>query len=337
MATAASRTTNPLLLALILTVACCVVAARRTEAPWALGFRYYVWLGAAVVMARVVFRVVFGGGYGEHVLFALPQIPLPQWAAGIRLLGPVAAEQLLGGFYDGLRLATMLVCLGAANALANPKRLLKAVPGALYEVGTTVVVALSVAPQLVESVQRVHRAQGLRGGARRGLRGLRSLLMPVLQDALERSLKLAAAMDSRGYGRRGVAGRRLRAATGVLVIGGLVGVCIGVYGLLGTTNRYLGAPMLAAGLLIAAVGFALGGRLVQRTVYRPDPWRGSELLVVAAGVAPPAGMFLTGATVAHPSLAPLSWPQLAAIPAAAILLAVLAAFLAPPPARSSHP
>ena len=59
------------------------------------------------------------------------------------------------GFYDGLRLATMLICLGAANALANPRRLLRSMPPALHEVSTAVVVALSVFPQLAESVVRV--------------------------------------------------------------------------------------------------------------------------------------------------------------------------------------
>lgn len=335
LATAASRTTNPLLLALILAVAWLVVAARRTDAPWALGFRLYVWLGVVIVVFRVVFRVIFGGGQGEQVLLTLPQIPLPEWAAGIRLFGPVAFEQLLAGFYDGLRLATMLICLGAANALANPKRLLRAVPGALYEVGTAVVVALSVAPQLVESVLRVRRARRLRGAGQRGMRALRGIAMPVLQDSLERSLALAAAMDSRGYGRRGTAGRGFRAATGLLVLGGLVGICIGGYGLLdATAPGYLSGPLLLAGVLLAGTGFVLGGRMVHRTVYRPDRWRLPELLVVVCGIAAAAGMYLAAPDVAYPPLSPLSWPQLALLPAGGILVAALPAWLAPPPPRS---
>jgi energy-coupling factor transport system permease protein len=343
LATAASRTTNPLLLALILAVAWLVVAARRSDAPWALGFRLYVWLAVIVVGFRVGFRVIFGGGPADQVLVTLPQIPLPEWAAGIRLFGPVGVEQLLAGFYDGLRLATMLICLGAANALANPKRLLRAVPAALYEVGTAVVVALSVAPQLVESVLRVRRARRLRAGGQRGLRALRGIAMPVLQEALERSLALAAAMDSRGYGRRGTAGRGFRAATGLLVLGGLVGSCAGMYGLLdGTTPGLLGGPLLAAGLLLASTGFLLGGRLVHRTVYRPDRWRLAELAVAGCGLAAAAGMYLTGAGLVapadlYPPLHPADWPRLPVLPAAGILLAALPAWLAPPPPRSGSP
>ena len=103
----------------------------------------------------------------------------------------------------------MLICVGAANALANPKRLLRAVPGALYEVGVAVVVALSVAPQLVESVLRVRAgpaAARRRGSAASGRCG--GIAIPVLEDALDRSLLLAAAMDSRGYGRTRAAAPR---------------------------------------------------------------------------------------------------------------------------------
>src|SRR5699024_9630575 len=121
LAAAASRTSNPLLLVLVMCTAGYVVARRRTDAPWALAFRFYLLVGVFIIVSRVFFRVVFGGGQGEIVLFTLPEIPLPETAGGIRLLGPVALEQLLSGLYDGLRLATVVVCVGAANALGQPQ------------------------------------------------------------------------------------------------------------------------------------------------------------------------------------------------------------------------
>ncbi|MFI5837986.1 CbiQ family ECF transporter T component [Micromonospora sp. NPDC051300] len=341
LATAASHTTNPLPLGLLVAVAALVVARRRGDAPWALAFRMYLWLAAIIVGMRVVFRIVFGGGQGDHVLVRLPEIPLPAWAAGIRLLGPVAAEQLLGGFYDGLRLATMLVCLGAANALANPKRLLKAVPGALYAVGTAVVVALSVAPQLVESVLRVRRARRLRGASARGKRALRAVALPVLADALDRSLALAAAMDSRGYGRTAAVPAGQRTATGALVLGGLVGVCAGTYGLLdGTATGPLGLPMLLAGLTTAVTGMLLAGRRVRRSRYRPDRWRPAELAVAGCGIATAALTALAGSVdpdLLYPPVSPLTWPQPTPLMLLAVAVAAAPAWLAPPPptARAS--
>jgi energy-coupling factor transport system permease protein len=335
LATTASRTTNPLLLLLIVAVACLVVAARRPDAVWALGFRFYLYLGMVIVVLRVVFRVLFGGGLGPHILLDLPQVPLPGWAAGITLLGPVSAESMLAGLYDGLRLATMLVCLGAANSLANPKRLLKSVPSALYELGTAVVVALSVAPQLIESVLRVRRARRLRAGPHQGAGALRGLIIPVLEDALDRSRGLAAAMDSRGYGSTNGQPRSSRRLTGGLVLGGLLGVCVGVYGLLdASTPRYLGAPMLGLGAVLAAVGLRSSGQRVRRTRYRPDPWRAGEWLVAGSGVTACAIGFVAGSVDAInlvPSLYPLRWPQLPLWTSLGVLVAALPALLAPRP------
>jgi energy-coupling factor transport system permease protein len=335
LATAASRTTNPLLLALIIAVAGLVVASRRGDAPWAFAFKFYLWAGLLVALSRVLFRVLFGGGETGHVILWLPEIPLPGSFAGIHLLGPVSAEYVLAGLYDGMRLAAMLICVGAANALADPKRLLKAVPGALYEVGTAVVVALSVAPQLVESVLRVRRARRLRGGGQRGLRAVRGIAMPVLVDALDRSLALAAAMDSRGYGRGGGTARAVRLVTGTLVVAGLLGVCAGVYGLLdGTSPGWLGLPVLLLGVVVAGIGLPLAGRRVRRSVYRPDPWRLAETLVAGSGLAAAAALVLTSTVDPgnlYPSLEPLSWPSLPVAGTVGVLVALLPAWLAPPP------
>ncbi|WBB92348.1 CbiQ family ECF transporter T component [Verrucosispora sp. WMMC514] len=340
LATAASHTTNPLPLALLIAAAALVVVRRRGDAPWAFAFRMYLMLGAVIVAMRVVFRLVFGGGQGDHVLLHLPEIPLPAWAAGIRLFGPVAAEQLLGGFYDGLRLAAMLICLGAANALANPKRLLKAVPGALYAISTAVVVALSVAPQLVESVLRVRRARRLRGAAGQGLRALRGIALPVLADALDRSLALAAAMDSRGYGRSAAIPAGQRAFTGGLVLAGLVGVCVGTYGLLDTTvPGYLGLPMLIVGLATAVIGMLLAGRQVRRSRYRPDRWRITEVAVAGCGAATAVVMAVAGSVAPdrlYPPVSPLTWPELTPLMLLVVAVAVAPAWLAPPPTLAAH-
>ncbi|GLZ40752.1 energy-coupling factor transporter transmembrane component T [Actinokineospora sp. NBRC 105648] len=336
LAVAASRTTNPWLLLTILAVVGYVVVARRTDAPWAMAFRLYLVLGAVIVFFRVFFRLVFGGAEGSTIVLRLPEIPLPEWAAGIRLLGDVSAESLLGGFYDGLRLATMVVCLGAANALANPKRLLKAMPSALYEAGTAVIVALSVFPQLAESALRVRRARKLRGGTGdKRFHALRAIVIPVLADALDRSLRLAASMDSRGYGRAGTVRARTRLITGALMVVGLIGVCVGVYATLdGTTPRFLAAPVLIGGLVVALIGFRAAGARVHRSRYRPGRWSLAEIVVAASGVGVAVVLFATSSvdpTNLNPSLIVLSWPMLSWPPLAGVLLGVLPAFLSPPP------
>ena len=145
--------------------------ARRSDQPWADSFRLYVILGIVIVVMRVVFRVILGGGDETTgtVVLELPEVPLPGWVLGIRLFGPVTQEALLAGLYDGMRLATIVICVGAANSLANPKRLLRSVPAALHEVGTALVVAVTDAPAV--RGQRPPGAPGAEPAGRRHCAG----------------------------------------------------------------------------------------------------------------------------------------------------------------------
>ncbi|MEU6170453.1 CbiQ family ECF transporter T component [Streptantibioticus parmotrematis] len=338
LATAASRTTNPLLLLLVVAVAGYVVAARRTDAPWARSYGAFLKLGVFVLGIRVVFAIALGSPIpGTHTLFTLPEIPLPHWAQGVRLGGRVTAEGVAFAAYDGLKLATLLVCVGAANALANPARLLKSLPGALYEAGVAVVVAMTFAPNLVADVGRLRAARRMRGRADTGIRALAQVGLPVLEGALERSVALAASMDARGYGRTADVPRGVRRLTAALTLGGLLGVCVGSYGLLAAQGAGFGAPLLGAGLAAALAGLWLGGRRSVRTRYRPDRWGPRAWLVAGCGIAvaaltvwaasyDPAGL--------NPPAVPLSAPTLPLWPAASLLLGLVPAVVAPLPARA---
>jgi energy-coupling factor transport system permease protein len=231
----------------------------------------------------------------------------------------------------------LLCCIGAANALANPKRALRVLPAAVYELGVAVIVCMTVAPQLVESVQRVRKARRLRAGRTAGLWALGTIAVPVLEDALDRSIQLAASMDSRGYGRVGSASAAQRRGTAALLLAGMVGLSAGVYGLLGSDNPpWLGTPALVVGIALCVGGLWLGGRRISRSAYRPDPWRLPEWLVAGSGIATAALLIAVGhrdAAALSPSLYPISWPALPGIPLLAILLGAVPALLAPPPVR----
>jgi energy-coupling factor transport system permease protein len=342
LATAASRTTNPLLLLLITAVAGYVVAARRTDAPWTRSYSVFLKLGLLVILIRMVFFTLLGSPIpGTHILFTLPQVPLPSWVKGIQLGGPVSLEGLLFAFYDAMKLAVLLACVGAANALANPARLLRSLPGALYEAGVAVVVALTFAPNLVADVQRLRAARRLRGRTEHGVKALLTIGVPILENALERSVALAAAMDTRGFGRTADVPAAVRRTTAVLTLSGLLGICVAAYGLLGVDGTGWAVPVLVLGALAAVGGLMLGGRRAVRTRYRPDPWALREWLVAGSGIAVAAVMISLGPAYAdalNPPAVPLTAPTLPLLPAAAVLLGLLPALVAPvAPAASAAP
>jgi energy-coupling factor transport system permease protein len=335
LAVAASRTTNPLLLAAIVAVTGYVVAARRPATPWSSSYSMFLKLGLIAIAIRVALFALLGGAPGEHVLLRLPVVPLPSWMAGVRLGGPITAEGVLASAYDGMRLGVIFCCIGAANALTSPRRLLKSLPGALHEAGVAVTVALAFAPQAVAAVGRLRTARRLRGRSDRGLRRIRGLAIPVLEGALDRSVDLAAAMDARGFGRRGTTPAVIRHATAALTLGGLLAMVASSYGLVDRgAPAGIGVPLLVAGAALTAAGFVLGARRGGRTRYRPDPWRLPEWLVAFAGLAATTAVLIGPAAELSPSTLPLVAPDLPVVPFLGLLVALLPAWIAPPLPRA---
>lgn len=325
LATAASRTTNPVLLLLIIG-SCILVVSERRDPATPNPLSGFLVLGAAILVFRLVITVLLGNGvHGSTELFTVPRLPLPEWAAGIRIGGTVTAEALLYAVYDSLRLVAILACVGAANALASPRRLLRYLPATLYDVGAAVVVGLTFAPQLLTDARSVRAARTLRGHEGRGIRETARLVVPVLETAFERSLGLAASMESRGYGRTvhsTPASRRL--ATG-LALGGLLGVLGGLYGLLDSSvGGVLGLPLLLVGALAAAASLAVGAAKEERTGHRRDPWDWTETLTVAAG-ATTALVFVLGSLRGWPGLVPEQTASLPPVPLAGLVAVLVSA------------
>ncbi|SYZ33341.1 ABC-type cobalt transport system, permease component CbiQ and related transporters [Propionibacterium australiense] len=332
-----SLTTNPWLIGLVCAAVLATVLRRRSDEPWAHSLGVYLSMAGFVLVMRIFFATFFSATRSGTLLWDLPQLSLPAWAAGIRVGGRVYLEPWLMACFDAMRLGAMLLCVGAANTLANPRRALRSVPAALYEVSVAVVIALTVAPQMVESLARVRRAQRLRAGAVTGSGGLARLVIPVLEDSVERAMGLARSMESRGFGRT----RPGRGSSWGTLLGLLGAVCLGLGAFLMLGSSWpspVWIGLLAAGALAFGAALRLAGRRLQVTHYRPDDWSRPEWVVLASGVVAVA------ATVGVGRLAPaalsVSMPPLV-LPALHLLFVPIAAALAapavltPPPPRVS--
>ena len=159
------------------------------------------------------------------------------------------------------------------------------------------------------------------------------MALPVLEGALEQAVDLAAAMDSRGYGRRGTSSpRRIRVAS-LLLLAGLLAVALGSFLVLDQSGGHV-AGILALGLgtvsIVAATALGASGR--GRTKYRPDPFGRGEWLVVAMG-AIPATVLSLASTGLTPDVLPLQWPSLPLSAVVGLAFAALPALTAPAPPK----
>ncbi|MFM6963058.1 MAG: CbiQ family ECF transporter T component [Micrococcales bacterium] len=234
----------------IVVVASALVFANARKSKSAVPTQLLLSLTFGIILIRVLFRLLFSGGAGgSDTLWSLPVIRVNFGLGNLDLLGPVTWSAISQALFDGSRLAAMVAVITAVNLVVDSRQLLRRAPGALFEISTSVLLALNFIPELTKSIARIRKASRLRGHAR-GL-GYAAIAVPVFEDAFERSFQLAATMDVRGFGRRApVDATRLRLARFIAV----VGLCLD---LLAVVCLMLGGLLLQAiGALIA--GLALG-------------------------------------------------------------------------------
>lgn len=269
---------------LLLTIAAVVTITlvAREAAPWSRSLGFYFVMALAVVTIRVLFRVVFNFDSQTNIALTLPALTISLGELGsTQLFGRVSWDAVFGALRDGLKMAAIVLSVGLANTLANPRKLLKNTPGALYEVASAWVIAVNMAPQLIESAKRVKQASRLRGRSkRRNL--LSSLLIPVLEDTIDRSLALAASMSARGFGRLGRLSNRQRFASRVAALAGVMFLAIGAYLLLTSPTPWGAAILLLVGTGSIAVTSHIASSRHIRTRFEPQPWTPKDILVVSA-------------------------------------------------------
>lgn len=265
LALVAGSSTNLIAPTVIIAFSMVTILLFRENSGWARSLGFYLWLAVFVVAVRILFRIVFA--YSDptaEVAIPLPRFQLNFGLGAIEFLGDVSWNSLYGALVDGFRLAAIILSVALATTLANPRKLLKSAPGALYEIATSVSVAINLAPQLIESFNRVRRARQLRGKSKRTSR-LAGIVIPVLEDTLDRSLHLAASMDARGFGRRGQQSNRELITARLLGLLGLLLNLFGIFVLLSGLGAMTAIGLLSAGVASGIVSVRITSRRKVRT------------------------------------------------------------------------
>jgi len=200
LATAAIRSQNTLFGLLLILLLTFVVSKYKNTNNWGNPFKLTLQLALAATLIRLFFAVLIGTPLPGKIIFSLPQLELPNWLAGIRVGGDVTQERMFSVFTESLKFAVVLIAFGAASALSSPIQVIKLISGRIYLFGVTLIISISVLPQIVHSFNRVIAARRMRGLAKLKLSNFRSIITPVLEESIERAIDLSAAMESRGFG-----------------------------------------------------------------------------------------------------------------------------------------
>jgi energy-coupling factor transport system permease protein len=218
------------------------------------------------------------------VLWHLPLLTLQLGPLGsVNFLGDLTIQSFSSALTDGLRLAAIMLSLALANILGGPQALLQAAPAALHGLASALVISLNLAPQLASSFIRVRQARAIRGRSER-ISAMKSLFVPVLEDAFERSMNLAASMDSRGFGYRSTVSVTSKFWQRSLLSLSLLSACLATYLLLATDLPTAGLVGVATALASLTAAIHLASKNYKITRLEPQRWPAFDLLTLGTSV-----------------------------------------------------
>ena len=294
-----SLSRNPVYLLLIILCIAVVSRALRSQAETPVLPLPLLRLSLVIITLSALFNFVTAH-FGQTVLFTLP--------AGIPLLGgPYTLEALVFGMVNGLVLVGFLAAFNVLYQALPTQALIHMIPRALYPIAVVVSIAVSFVPATLAQFQQIREAQMMRGHRVRGLRDWLPLFMPLLVGGLERAFQLAEAMTARGFGSLGVGQRAGLDPLRVALVVGLATLLAGLLVLLFWQHEVAGWSLVALGGGALLMALRRQGQRVRRTVYRRQPWTGSDGLAIAAAA------FTVGVYLLPASRGALAWspyPQL---------------------------
>ena len=127
-----------------------------------------------VVLVRLVFKLVFGS---------------------------LSLETAVQAIIDGSKLAVWVLGFGLLNVFVDFRKVLNRSPRALRGFSTALGIALSLTPEMAKSVIRIRANSKLRAN-RRGIHLVRSVLVPMMSNAIDQAMNLADSMEARGFTRK---------------------------------------------------------------------------------------------------------------------------------------
>ena len=316
---------SPLYLTLILASSALVTAAHRVSSTGA--FRLLVGAGIVMALIRVVLTALTTHAVGT-VLFTLPEVTLPRIMGGFTLGGTIEKEVVLQALVEGYAIVVLLGVFGAFNSVVSHYELLGSAPRAFHEAGLVVTIAAAFVPSTVTSWQTAREADRARTGGIVRRRGrLARTVIPVLETGMERSLRLADSMDSRGFARHPPGPADTASAWGALLaLLALAGAFLALVG----RRTGLATGLATAGLLLLVGSVVLASKASPRQRYRPRSLTLDDALVLATtglGLALVASAVVVGEDTLRWSANPLEAPGLALVPTLGILALAVPALL----------
>ncbi|HYH10973.1 MAG TPA: energy-coupling factor transporter transmembrane component T, partial [Thermomicrobiales bacterium] len=249
----------------------CLPPSRR------MGWGWLVRLGAIAVPIGVVFNM-FTVHAGDRDLFRVPSdVPI--------IGGTVTLNAVVYGLLSGLTVVALVATGTTVAAAIDWSALMRLVPARAAAIAVAGSVAWAFLPQLSTSWREIREAQAARGHRWRGVRDALPLIVPLMAGGLDRSVTMAEALESRGFG--AVAPMRQASPWPAVAIGGALTTAVaGLYLFAVGRSVEAAASIVGAGVLslVGAKGGAASSD-TRTTRYRETSWARIDWTVAAGALA----------------------------------------------------
>lgn len=261
---------HPLVIAQVLTIVL-VVRAVCLPLDKARGWSWLLRVAMITVPIGVLFNMLTVHA-GDAELFRVP--------AGVPIVGgTVTWNAITYGLLSGVTIMTLIAVGTTVAAGMDWSALMRSTPVRASGIAVAGSVAWAFLPQMATSWREIREAQAARGHQWRGVRDIVPLAVPLMAGSLDRSITMAEALESRGFG-ASAAPRRSRRLPAIAQGAALTLVVLALY--LFTA----GQPSKAAGILLlsalAVIAWVSTGRdvpRVQPTRYRTVAWTRQDALI----------------------------------------------------------
>ena len=288
------------------------------------GWGWLVRLGMIAVPLGVIFNM-FTVHAGNRELFRVPgNVPL--------IGGSITWNAVVYGLLSGLTIVALVAAGTTVAAAIDWSELMRLVPSRAANIAVAGSVAWAFLPQLSVSWREIREAQAARGHRWRGVRDVVPLVVPLMAGGLDRSISMAEALESRGFG-VSMSGRRSSPLQAVAIGGALTAGTIGLY--LFAVGQSLPAAVVVGGAALLGLAGMKGGSgstAHKTTHYRTTRWSWADWIVatgaVASLVAVAATLQLQPAALRYEPYPSMDWPVTSPWLALALALLMLPAVIA---------
>jgi energy-coupling factor transport system permease protein len=264
---------NPFPMAIALAAAIAVNRACRPAHSHAVGWGVVIRTSLIFSVIAVLFNVLTVRT-GDLVLVTIPE--------GWPLFdGPITWNAIIYGLLAAAGVLGLVTVWATVGSMIQWSALARLLPDPFVGFAVAGSAAINLVPQTAAALTDIREAAAARGYRPAGARGVATVLTPMINVGLDRSMRLAEVLEARGFGgRRAQAGRLpvVREAAWTALLGGIF---IAGYGLIAAIDWALLGGMVAASVGAAAFFFVRSPDPIRRTKYRQDSLTRTDWMVMA--------------------------------------------------------